>query len=106
MRFIGQLWEGFALKQVVSCFQIPSEDCYFWSTSNEAEIDLLIFKDGKRLHFEFKYSDSTKITKSMMIALQDLKLDHLYIISTGTLSFAMHENITACGFDALREIKM
>ena len=103
---IGQLWEGFALEQVITCFQIPSEDCYFWSTSNEAELDLLIFKDGKRLGFEFKYSDSPKITKSMMIALQDLKLDHLYIIFPGTLSFAMHENITACGFDALREIKI
>lgn len=103
---IGPLWEGFALEQVITCLQIPSEDCYFWSTSNEAELDLLVFKNGKRIGFEFKYSDHPKTTKSMHIALQDLKLDHLYIIFPGVIMFDIDENITACGFDALHEIKL
>jgi hypothetical protein len=55
---------------------------------------------------QFKYSDSPKITKSMNIALEDLKLDHLYIIFPGTMSFAMSEKITACGLDALKDIKI
>lgn len=102
---IGPLWEGFALEQVISCLQIRSEESYFWSTHNEAELDLLAFKNGKRVGFEFKYADSPKITKSMMIALEDLKLEHLYIIFPGDRSFAMQDKITACGLDALQEIQ-
>lgn len=67
-------WEGFALEQVITCLQIRSEDCYFWSTHNKAVLDLFVFKNGKRLGFEFKYTDDPKITKSMNIAMQDLKL--------------------------------
>lgn len=103
---MGPLWEGFSLEQVINCLQIRSEDCYFWSTHNEAELDLFVFKNGKRLGFEFKYSDSPKITKSMNIALEDLKLDHLYVIFPGKRKFAMADKITACGLDALEEIKV
>jgi len=103
---IGPLWEGFALEEVINCLQVSSNDCYFWSTHNEAELDLLIFKNGKRLGFEFKYSDSPKVTKSMNIALEDLKLDHLYIIFPGKFRFFIKEKITACGLDAFREIEV
>lgn len=103
---IGALWEGFALEQIIACFQIPAEHCYFWSTHNDAELDLLIFKDGKRIGFEFKYTDNPKITKSMNIALVDLKLDHLYLIFPGSMKFPMDEKITACGFELLHELKL
>lgn len=69
---IGSLWEGFALEAIINCLGFKAQDCYFWSTHNEAELDLLVFSNGKRLGFEFKYSDSPKITKSMGIDLQDL----------------------------------
>lgn len=103
---IGSLWEGFALEEIINCLQVRSDDCYFWSTHNEAELDLLIFKNGKRLGFECKYTDNPKITKSMNIALEDLKLDHLYIIFPGTKHFPMNEKITACGLDALQKIDL
>jgi uncharacterized protein len=101
---IGALWEGFALEQMISCLQIPDEDCYFWSTHHEAELDLLVFKNGKRIGFEFKYADAPKITKSMHVALHDLKLDHLYIIFPGSMKFPLSEQITALGFDALEKL--
>jgi predicted AAA+ superfamily ATPase len=103
---IGPLWEGFALEQVISCLQIRSAECYFWSTHNEAELDLLAFKNGKRIGFEFKYTENPKITKSMLTALEDLKLDHLYVIFPGTMSFPLDAKITACGLEALEEIKI
>ncbi len=102
---IGPLWEGFSLEEVINCLQIRSEDCYFWSTHNEAELDLFAFKHGKRLGFECKYTDSPKITKSMNTALEDLKLDHLYVIFPGKQHFPMSEKITACGLEALETIK-
>lgn len=103
---IGSLWEGFALEEVINCLQVRSEDCYFWSTQNDAELDLLVFKNGKRIGFEFKYSDSPKVTKSMNIALHDLNLDHLFVIFPGKMMFEMQDKITACGFDALENIKI
>lgn len=101
---IGALWEGFALEQVINCLQIRSEDCYFWATHTDAEIDLLVFKKAKRFGFEFKYTDSPKITKSMIIALEDLKLAHLYVIIPGSTSFPLHEKIRVCGFDTLQDM--
>ncbi len=103
---VGPLWEGFSLEEVINCLQLQADDCYFWSTHNEAELDLLAFKNGKRVGFEFKYTDSPKITKSMNIAIEDLKLDHLYVIFPGNQHFPISEKITACGLDKLRSVKI
>ncbi len=101
---IGPLWEGFALEQIISCLQLKSNDCYFWATQNEAELDLLAFKKGKRLGFEFIYTESPKVTKSMTIALTDLKLDHLYVIVPGDLYYQAGEKIVVCGLDVLKKL--
>ena len=53
-------------------------------TQSKAELDLLILKNGKRIGYEFKYSDAPKITPSMRIACEDLQLDHLYVVYPGT----------------------
>lgn len=103
---VGPLWEGFALEEIINCLQIRADDCYFWSTHNEAELDLFAFKNGKRLGFEFKYTDNPKITKSMNIALEDLKLDHLYVIFPGDQYFPMSEKITGCGLEKIRTLKI
>lgn len=97
---LGTFWEGFALEEIVRKYKATSEDCYFWATQSGAELDLLIIKDGKRLGFEFKYSDAPKITSSMLIALSDLTLDHLYVIYPGKEVFPMRDNITALGLES------
>jgi predicted AAA+ superfamily ATPase len=102
---LGALWEGFALEQIIMCLDIDPNDCYFWSTHNEAELDLFIFRPTKRIGFEIKYTDAPHITKSIRIALDDLKLDHIYIIYPGTIKFPMDDKITACGLDALSDIR-
>ncbi|MDP3788070.1 MAG: ATP-binding protein [Candidatus Chromulinivorax sp.] len=91
----GAIWEGFAIEQILQCLQVRNEEAYFWSTSNEAELDLLIFIHGKRIGFEFKYADAPKMTNSMFVALEDLKLDHLFIIFPGETTFPMKDKITA-----------
>lgn len=42
-----------------------------------------------------KLSESPRTTESMHIAMQDLRLDHLYVIHPGDLRFALDEKITA-----------
>lgn len=73
---------------------------YFWATQGNAELDLLIIKNGKRLGFEFKYTDMPKVTKSMTIAMEDLKLDKLFVIFPGKESFPLTPYIDAVGLDA------
>jgi len=61
---------------------------------------LFFIKNGKRLGFEVKYADAPKITKSMRIAIEDLTLDHLYIVYPGKEAFLMEEKITALGIES------
>lgn len=98
---IGTSWEGFALEQIIRYYDAEQEECYFWSSHNIAEIDLLIIKDGKRVGFEFKYSSTPKITKSMEIALSDLKLDQVKIIFPGDKAYNLSEKIEAIGLELL-----
>ena len=48
-----------------------------------------------RVGFEIKYTDTPKTTKSMRIAIEDLELDHLYVVYPGTPSFPLDASITA-----------
>lgn len=96
---LGLLWEGFAIEEIIRQMHAESESCYFWGTPAGPELDLLILKNGKRLGFECKYSDRPSVTRSMKIALEDLKLDHLYIVTPGKHSFPMADKITALGIE-------
>jgi predicted AAA+ superfamily ATPase len=77
----GASWEGLALEQVLHVAQ--PDEAYFWGTHAGAELDLLMFKKGLRVGVEFKRVDAPKMTPSMHIALQDLKLDALYVVYPG-----------------------
>ncbi len=96
---LGAFWEGFALEEIIRQAHATVEECYFWKVQGGAELDLLIIKDGKRIGFEVKYTDRPKITPSMKIAYEDLKLDHLYLIFPGKVSFPLAEHITAHGIE-------
>ncbi|OGV28233.1 MAG: hypothetical protein A3F18_06060 [Legionellales bacterium RIFCSPHIGHO2_12_FULL_37_14] len=90
---IGASWEGFALEEVIRCNHFEPEECYFWATHQNAELDLLVLHKGKRLGFEFKYTDAPTLTKSMQIACHDLQLDSLTVIYPGTRTYFLAENI-------------
>lgn len=97
---LGSSWEGFALEEIIRHHEAEPLDCYFWATHAHAELDLLILKNGMRLGFEFKYTDSPRKTKSMVTALEDLKLDHLKLIYPGDKSFPLSEKIEAVGLES------
>lgn len=90
---LGATWEGFAMEQIIQYLQMPSEQCYFWAVHQQAELDLLIMKNGKRLGFEFKYQDAPAKTNSMVIANEILKLDHLFVIYPAGKTYLLDKNI-------------
>jgi len=89
----GASWEGFCIEQLLS--MVGERNAYFWATHSEAELDLLVLKGGKRYGFEIKYTETPRITKSMQMAIEFLKLDHLDVIYPGEDIFPLGEKIMA-----------
>ena len=83
---VGASWEGFALEEICRALAADTQDCFFWASHNQAELDLLILRKGKKIGFEFKYQDAPKLTPSMKIAVQDLEIDELNVIYPGNHS--------------------
>lgn len=96
---LGASWEGFALEEIIRFHGVDSESCFFWGIHNQAELDLLIIKDGKKHGFEMKYADAPRLTKSMQIAMETLNLDSLSIISPGKKKIPLTEKISAIGLE-------
>jgi hypothetical protein len=92
-------WEGFALDQVLAAH--GEREAYFWATQRGAELDLLLLRRGRRWGFDFKCTDAPTTTKSMHIAVADLRLEHLWVVYPGTLRYPLTDRITAL---PLREI--
>jgi predicted AAA+ superfamily ATPase len=95
----GASWEGFALEQVLRIAQ--PDQAYFWATHQGAELDLLMFKDDRRVGVEFKRSDAPKLTTSMRIAMDDLQLDALYVVYPGTFRYQLAPQVEAVPLQAL-----
>ena len=95
----GASWEGFALEQVLRVAE--PEEAYFWASHQGAELDLLLFKDQRRVGVEFKRSDAPRLTPSMRIALQDLQLDALYVVYPGPHRYALAPRVEAVPMTAL-----
>ena len=89
---VGASFEGFVVEQILSI--LGSHDAYYWATYRGAELDLLVMVRGKRYGFEVKYSDAPRVTPSMRIALDDLRLEHLWVVYPGTTSYEIHSSIS------------
>lgn len=98
---LGASWEGFALEQILSL--TGDREAYFWATHGGAELDLLVFHEGRRIGFEFKYSETPSTTKAMHVAMEDLGLDELHVVHPGKASFPLTETIRATTLPDLLE---
>jgi predicted AAA+ superfamily ATPase len=96
---VGASWEGFALEQVLRLSR--SREAYFWATQGGAELDLLLFEGGRRIGYEFKYAEKPVVTRSMRIAMEDLRLDELRIVCPGDVSSPLDEKILVLGISRL-----
>lgn len=89
---IGASWEGFALEQVLRTVRPAS--AFFWATHNGAELDIFFPHRGHRYGIEVNFNEAPVVTRSMRIALEDLELDHLWIIYPGRRAYPVDEKIT------------
>jgi uncharacterized protein len=99
----GASWEGFALEQVLRLAQ--PDEAYFWATHAGAELDLLLLRGQERVGVEFKRVDSPRVTPSMRIAMNDLRLDRLYVVYPGAHRFMLADGIEAVPLSALLPVR-
>ena len=99
---VGASWEGFALSQFLQIVR-PSQ-AYFWSTYSGAELDLFFLHNGRRYGVEFKFSEAPKVTKAMHSALNDLQLEHLWIICPGPHRYPVDEKISVWPIHEIAEM--
>jgi len=100
----GASWEGFALEQTLLAH--GDRDAYFYGTRRGAELDLLLLRQGLRWGFEYKCTDAPRTTRSMQIALEDLRLEHLWVVYPGTLRFPLADRITALPLREVHELSL
>lgn len=91
---VGASWEGFAMEQVIRILEL--KDAYFWATYSGAELDLFFILGGKHYGVEFKFTETPQRTKSMIQAVNDLKLEHLWIVTPGEHDYPIDDTISVC----------
>jgi uncharacterized protein len=99
---LGASWEGFALETLVAWGGDPQ--VHFWGTHGGAELDVCWMGGVRRIGAEIKYTSAPSVTKSMRMAMSDLKLNHLYVVYPGRDRFLLAPRITAVSLAEMREI--
>ncbi len=98
---LGASWEGFALEEIL--LLAGDRNAFFWATQSGAELDLLLFWEGRRYGVEIKYADAPGFTKSMRIALEDLRLARLFVAYPGVESYALEQRVEVVPMQLLRQ---
>lgn len=95
----GASWEGFVIEEILSVMQ--PDEAFFWGTHAGAELDLLLFKNGRRIGIEIKRADAPRLTPSMRTALEDLRLDRLVVVYPGDRRYVLAERVEVVPFTEL-----
>lgn len=96
---LGASWEGYVLEEVLKA--VNPDQAWFWRTHGGAELDLLMMQDGKRIGVEIKRVDAPRLTPSMRTALQDLKLDRLWVIYPGVRRYPIADKVEVVPFEEM-----
>ena len=99
---LGASWAGFVLEELIQ--RVGDRNISFWSTHAGAELDFVIARGRTPLGFEVKWSDAPKMTKSMHVALADLRLKALFVVYPGPRRYAIARGVEALPVTALDEV--
>jgi uncharacterized protein len=97
----GASWEGRVIEEIIRAVS-PDEAC-FWATHSGAEIDLVLVKSGRLYGVECKRSDAPAMTRSMQIALEDLKLERIAVIYPGDRPYRLAKKIAVVPFKEIEK---
>ena len=89
---VGASFEGFVIEQLLQVF--GTQGAFFWAAHGGAELDLLLVRGARRYGIEIKLSEAPTPTRSMHTAIEDLRLDHVWIVYPGAHVIPMDDKIT------------
>lgn len=96
---LGASWEGFVVEQVLA---LESHDeAAFWATHQGAEMDLLLRRGDRLFGVECKHADAPRMTPSIRIALEDLRLERVAVVYPGDTRYEMADRVEAVPLKAL-----
>lgn len=101
---LGASWEGFVIEQVINVLNLREGELYFWGVHTGAECDLVISKKGKLWGVEVKYQDAPRITSSMRSAIDELSLEHLWVVYPGNKKYVLDKKITVLPISDISKI--
>ncbi len=104
---VGNSWEGFVLHQIQAVLE-SDDELYYYRTQDGAEIDLLIRRNNKWLAAaEIKLTNSPSVSKGNYIAIEDLKIDMLHVITPSADTYPIAQNVLVIGLENfLKELQL
>jgi len=87
----GYSWEGYVIENIIN--SAPDWQPWFYRTTTGNEIDLLLTKGNKILAFECKATLSPELTRGTYTAMQDLKINELFVVAMAPESYYFKPNI-------------
>lgn len=99
---LGSSWEGFALEEVLGAFQ--PDQAWFYAVHSGAELDLFFIHASRRIGVEFKRADAPRLTKSMRVAKQDLRLDKLWVVYPGVHRYSLDDGVECVPLTQVRSL--
>jgi predicted AAA+ superfamily ATPase len=102
---IGASFEGFVVEQAIHAAGAREHEIHHWATPQGAELDLLLTRGERRIGIEAKCTEAPTVTKSMEIAMADLKLERLVVVHRGDRAFRMAPGIEALPAARLDELR-
>jgi hypothetical protein len=100
---VGASWEGFVVEQALQVLR-PAE-AFFWATHQGAEIDLFFLCEGQRFGIEVKYNEAPRLTKSIRVAVEDLRLRHVWLVCPGRKEYSLDNKVTVLPLSALTQLR-
>lgn len=101
---IGNSWEGYVIEQIYSILP-NSYSLNYYRTQQGAELDLVICKNMiPFLGVEIKFSSSPKISIGTEISMNDLNLNHCYVVIPDTERYFIKQNIEVISLKDILEL--
>ncbi|MCP4371175.1 MAG: hypothetical protein GY797_24130 [Deltaproteobacteria bacterium] len=69
---------------------------WYKHSASGAELDLFWQYGGKNWDVEFKYADAPRMTKSMKSVVEDLALEHVWVVYPGKDQYKIADRVTVC----------
>jgi predicted AAA+ superfamily ATPase len=95
----GSLWEGVVLANLKGHF--PGADIRFYRTNHGAELDFLVFLPQIFLAVECKASRAPALSRGAYSSIDDLKPQHIFIVSPVEAGYPVRKDIDVVSLDEL-----